>query len=91
MGFETRVIEIHFKINFEKMAMIFQEILDQFRKGKANAKSHIKSLIEMACADGRYSEEENELLLSIASRNGISVNRINEIRASQTKTPFGVN
>jgi uncharacterized tellurite resistance protein B-like protein len=70
--------------------MIFQEILEQFKRGKATAKSHIKNLIEMACADGRYSEEENELLVSIASRNGISIKRINEIRESQTNIPFGV-
>jgi uncharacterized tellurite resistance protein B-like protein len=72
------------------MAMFFQEILDQFKRGKATAKSQIKNLIEMACADGRYSEEENDLLISIASRNGISITRINEIRTSQTKIPIGV-
>jgi uncharacterized tellurite resistance protein B-like protein len=70
--------------------MSFMEILDLFKKGKGTAKGHITNLIEMACADGKYSHEENELLLSIASRNGISAERIEELRASQVKTPFGV-
>jgi uncharacterized tellurite resistance protein B-like protein len=72
------------------MAISFREILDMFKSGKTTAKNHIKNLIELACADGKFTEEENELLISIASRNGISISRINDIRAGQTKVLFGV-
>lgn len=62
--------------------MTFREILDLFGQGKATAKSHIKNLIEIATADGKFAEEENELLTRIAARNGISRNRLDEIRSS---------
>ena len=70
--------------------MSFREILDLFRQGKATAKSHIKNLIEMACADGRYAAEENDLLMAIAARNGISQKRIEEIRGNPDSVPFEV-
>ena len=72
------------------MAISFREILDMFKSGKTTAKNHIKNLIELACADGKFTEEENELLISIAARNGISINRINDIKAGETKVLFGV-
>jgi uncharacterized tellurite resistance protein B-like protein len=68
--------------------MSFREILELFRQGKATAKSHIKNLIEIATADGKYADEENELLLSIAARNGISRKRIEEIRTNPGSIVF---
>lgn len=62
--------------------MSFREILDLFRQGKATAKSHIKNLIEMATADGKFAEEENDLLTRIAARNGISRTRLDDIRSN---------
>ena len=62
--------------------MTFREILDLFGQGKATAKSHIKNLIEIATADGKFAEEENDLLTRIAARNGISRSRLDEIRSS---------
>jgi uncharacterized tellurite resistance protein B-like protein len=70
--------------------MTFREILDLFRQGKTTAKSHIKNLIEMATVDGKYSSEENDLLISIASRNGISVGQIETIRLNPDKVSFVV-
>lgn len=70
--------------------MTFREILDLFRQGKATAKSHIKNLIEMATIDGKYSSEENNLLISIASRNGISPTQIENIRTNPDKISFVV-
>lgn len=72
------------------MAISFREILDMFKSGKTTARNHIKNLIELACADGQFTDDENELLISIASRNGISVSRINDIKSGQTKVIFGV-
>ncbi len=68
--------------------MSFREILDLFRSGKTTAKSHIKNLIEIASADGRYAKEEDELLIAIAARNGISRKRIEEIRSNPQPTAF---
>jgi uncharacterized tellurite resistance protein B-like protein len=63
------------------LTMNFREILELFRQGKATAKSHIKNLIEIATADGKFAEEEHDLLVSIASRNGISRARLEEIKS----------
>jgi uncharacterized tellurite resistance protein B-like protein len=70
--------------------MTFREILDLFRQGKATAKSHIKNLIEIATADGKFADEENDLLIRIAARNGISRGRLDEIRASPASISFEV-
>jgi uncharacterized tellurite resistance protein B-like protein len=70
--------------------MNFKDILNLFREGKATAKSHMKNLIEMATVDGKFAKEENDLLLSIASRNGISASRLEEIRANPASVPFEV-
>jgi uncharacterized tellurite resistance protein B-like protein len=70
--------------------MSFREILELFRQGKATAKSHIKNLIEIATADGRYAQEENDLLMSIAARNGISKKRMEEIRSNPEHIVFEV-
>jgi uncharacterized tellurite resistance protein B-like protein len=70
--------------------MTFREILELFRQGKATAKSHIKNLIEIATADGRYADEENDLLIRIAARNGISKSRLEEIRAKANSIDFEV-
>jgi uncharacterized tellurite resistance protein B-like protein len=70
--------------------MSFREILELFKQGKATAKSHIKNLIEIATADGRYAPEEDDLLLRIANRNGISAKRIAEIKANPGAIVFEV-
>ena len=70
--------------------MTFREILDLFRQGKATAKSHIKNLIEIATADGKYADEENELLGRIAARNGISKARLEEIRSRPGNIQFEI-
>lgn len=70
--------------------MSFREILALFRQGKATAKSHIRNLIEIATADGKFADEENELLLRIALRNGISAKRIEEIKANPGSIVFEV-
>ena len=58
------------------------EMLDSFRQGKTSAKSHMKNLIEMAAADKVFAKEEEALLKVIASKNGISANRMKEIRSN---------
>jgi len=64
------------------------EMLDLFREGKTSAKSHIKNLIEMATADGVFADEEEELLKTIASKNGISARRMEEIRSDPDAFTF---
>jgi uncharacterized tellurite resistance protein B-like protein len=64
------------------------EMLDLFREGKTSAKSHMKNLIEMAAADGVFTDEEEELLKAIASRNGISARRMEEIRSDPDAFTF---
>jgi uncharacterized tellurite resistance protein B-like protein len=58
------------------------EMLDLFRQGKTSAKSHMKNLIEMAAADKVFAKEEEALLKTIASKNGISAHRMKEIRSN---------
>ena len=58
------------------------EMLDLFRQGKTSAKSHMKNLIEMAAADKVFAMEEEALLKTIASKNGISAHRMKEIRSN---------
>jgi uncharacterized tellurite resistance protein B-like protein len=70
--------------------MNFREILELFRQGKATAKSHIKNLIEIATADGKFAEEENNLLIAIAARNGISRTRLEEIKSNPGAIVFEV-
>jgi uncharacterized tellurite resistance protein B-like protein len=66
--------------------MNFSEILNLFSQGKGSAKSHMKNLIEMAAADGNFMDVEYDLLKSIAKQNGISENKLIEIR----KNPMGI-
>jgi uncharacterized tellurite resistance protein B-like protein len=70
--------------------MSFREILELFRQGKTTAKSHIKNLIEIAVADGKFTDDENALLISIAARNGITKKKIQEIRAKSSSIVFEV-
>ncbi len=60
--------------------MSLLEMLRQFKQGNGSVKSHIKNLIEMAAIDGAFLEVENDLLKSIAKRNGISERQLVEIR-----------
>jgi hypothetical protein len=64
------------------------EMLDLFRQGKTSAKSHMKNLIEMATADGVFVDEEEALLKVIASKNGISAQRMKEIRSNPNAYTF---
>jgi uncharacterized tellurite resistance protein B-like protein len=70
--------------------MSFREILELFHQGKASAKSHIKNLIEIATADGKFASEEQDLLISIAGRNGMSTKRLQEIRLNPGAVSFEV-
>ena len=64
------------------------EMLDSFRQGKTNAKSHMKNLIEMAAADKVFAKEEDELLKALASKTGISAHRMKEIRSNPDAFTF---
>jgi hypothetical protein len=44
------------------------ELLDSFRQGNTNAKSHMKNLIEMAAADKVFATEEEALLKALAKK-----------------------
>jgi len=66
--------------------MKFSEILDLFNQGKGTAKSHMKNLIEMAAVDGEFADIEYQLLKTIAKRNNISENQLQEIK----KNPHGI-
>ena len=68
--------------------MSFLEILGLFKQGKGTVKSHLKNLIEMALADGQFIEVENELLLSIAKKNGFSESRLLELRNNTEAVKF---
>ena len=70
--------------------MNFKEILSLFHQGKATAKSHIKNLIEIAAADGRFTLDEQHLLISIAQKNSISANQIEDIRKNHEHIKFEV-
>jgi uncharacterized tellurite resistance protein B-like protein len=64
------------------------EMLDLFRQGKTNAKSHMKNLVEMATADGVFVDEEEMLLKAIAAKNGVSAQRMKEIRSNPDAFAF---
>ncbi len=70
--------------------MNFSEILNLFRQGKTGAKSHMKNLIEMAAADGRFDGVEYDLLKAIAKRNGISDSQLKFIQANSEDVLFEV-
>ncbi len=70
--------------------MNFSEILRLFKQGKTGAKSHMKNLIEMAAADGRFDEIEYNLLKVIAKRNGILEGQLKSIRANPESVKFEV-
>ncbi|HWA06149.1 MAG TPA: TerB family tellurite resistance protein [Ignavibacteria bacterium] len=70
--------------------MNFQEILNLFRQGKATAKSHIKNLIEIAAADGKFTADEENLLESIAKKNNITPKQIEDIRKNNSQITFEV-
>lgn len=61
-----------------------------FRQGKTSAKSHIKNLIEIAAADDTFAPEEQQLLSTIASRNGISEKQLRQIKTDPGKISFEV-
>ncbi len=70
--------------------MKFSEILSLFKQGKGTARSHMKNLIEMAAVDGNFEEVEYELLKTVAKRNGISENQLNEIQKNPQDIVFEV-
>ena len=55
---------------------------------KKGGKSHIKNLLEVAAADGKFLEVEESLLFAIAKRNNITKNQIAEIRKSSPQVEF---
>jgi uncharacterized tellurite resistance protein B-like protein len=70
--------------------MNFNDIIKLFRQGKATAKSHIKNLIEIAAADGRFNEDEQKLLELIAKRNNVSEKHLKQIQSDPANVPFEV-
>jgi uncharacterized tellurite resistance protein B-like protein len=70
--------------------MNFPEILSLFNQGKGTARSHMKNLIEMAAVDGNFNEVEYDLLKVIAKKNGISENKLKEIRSNHAGIVFEI-
>lgn len=70
--------------------MILSEFLSLFKQGKVTAHSHMKNLLEMAMADGHYDPAEDDLLHTIASKNGISKNKLEQIRGTRDQIEFVV-
>jgi uncharacterized tellurite resistance protein B-like protein len=68
--------------------MGIRELLNLFFDGKATAKSHMKSLIEMAVADGHFDPEEQALLIRIASKNNVSESQLEKIRENPETVKF---
>lgn len=68
--------------------MNLADIVGQFKKGKASAKSHMRNLIEIAAADGSLGVEEQRLLEFAAHRNGISPEQLKEIQANPSAQKF---
>jgi uncharacterized protein (TIGR00645 family) len=66
------------------------EIITSFRQGKATAKSHIKNLIAIAAADGKFTESELILLENIARRNNITPDQLRKLRQNQAQITFKV-
>jgi len=61
--------------------MRLSKLVNLFGTGKTVSRTHIRNLLEMARADGRIDDTENELLLAIAERYEISpavINRLEE-------------
>jgi uncharacterized tellurite resistance protein B-like protein len=57
------------------------DILNMFRQGKSTARSHMKNLIKIAAADGNFKKVEQDLLVRIAKRNGISESQLKKIKS----------
>jgi hypothetical protein len=70
--------------------MNITDIIDLFKVGKANAKSHMRNLIEMAGADGGLGVEEQRLLEFAAVRNNISKEELTEIQTNSIEIRFKV-
>lgn len=66
------------------------EVINLFRQGKGTARSHMKNLIEMAAADGNFEDIEFDLLKTIAKRNNVSENQLQEIRKNPTAVKFEI-
>jgi len=70
--------------------MTFNDIIDLFKQGKATARSHMRNLIEIAAADGTFTDEEQRLLEYVAMRNNISASQLRNIRAHTSTIRFEV-
>lgn len=68
--------------------MNFTEILGLFQQGKGTARSHIKNLLDMAIADGRFEISEHDLLRKIARRNNVSEAHIKKIQSNPALVEF---
>lgn len=69
--------------------MKFGDLLTMFKHGKSGP-SHIKNLVQMAAADGKFLDAEKELLKTIAKRNGISENHLADIQKNPENVEFEV-
>jgi uncharacterized tellurite resistance protein B-like protein len=63
--------------------MKISKLLTIFGKGKTVSKSHIRNLLEMARADGKVDDLENELLFMLAERYEVSPAIINRMSTNE--------
>ncbi len=70
--------------------MILSEFLNLFKQGKVSAHSHMRNLIEMALADGKYLTTEDSLLKTIAKKHGVSPKKLLDIQDSPDKIEFHI-
>ena len=68
--------------------MDFKNMFSFLGKTKSGDQSHIKNLIEVALADGHFSDEELELITSIAKKKGISPREIESIQKDLANIQF---
>jgi uncharacterized tellurite resistance protein B-like protein len=68
--------------------MNFSDFLTSLKKDKGATKSHMKNLIEMAAADGNFSDVEFSLLKDIAKDHGISESHLKTIKQDPSAVQF---
>jgi uncharacterized protein (TIGR00645 family) len=78
-----------FTEKIEKKSMRdFGAIIDLARSGKTGARSHIKNLIQIAAADGKFEGDEKKLLATIAKINNIPLRQVMEIKEDASQVVF---
>jgi uncharacterized tellurite resistance protein B-like protein len=70
--------------------MKISKLLTIFGTGKTVSKSHIRNLLEMARADGKVDDLENELLLTLAERYEVSPALINRMSDNEYEVVLDV-